>query len=77
MTDTADLAEYLAIMANYESVPLVAHDCVQLRKAAVRLAALHEALRDFGRHAEGCSAAFGTTYRCRCGWREVAQTLIP
>lgn len=28
-------------------------------------------LREYGRHAEGCSGAFG--YRCRCGWDKVAK----
>jgi len=27
-------------------------------------------LREYGRHAEGCDAAMGAEYRCRCGWHE-------
>jgi hypothetical protein len=30
-------------------------------------------LLEYGRHNEGCSAAHGDQYRCRCGWREVAK----
>jgi hypothetical protein len=36
---------------------------------------LRQLLRDYGRHNEGCSAAHGPQYRCRCGWREVAPGL--
>ena len=36
-----------------------------LRCGAVR------ALVEYGRHNEGCSAAHGDQYRCRCGWRDV------
>ena len=36
---------------------------------------LREYLTAYGRHNEGCSGAFGETYRCRCGWREAAAGL--
>lgn len=32
-------------------------------------------LREYGRHSEGCSAACGPQYRCRCGWSEVEASL--
>jgi hypothetical protein len=34
---------------------------------------LRALLYEYGRHQEGCSAAHGDKYRCRCGWREVEQ----
>jgi hypothetical protein len=46
---------------------------------------LRALLREYGRHAEGCSAVFnddplrqegpGLPYRCRCGWAEAEKTL--
>jgi hypothetical protein len=32
---------------------------------------LRQLLAEYGRHAEGCSAAHGARYRCRCGWRDM------
>lgn len=32
---------------------------------------LRQLLTEYGRHTEGCSAAHGDQYRCRCGWRDV------
>lgn len=29
-------------------------------------------LKEYARHDEGCSAALGDQYRCRCGYREIA-----
>ena len=43
----------------------------ELAPAPAEVVRLHELLMNYGRHNEGCSAAFGATYRCRCGWREV------
>ena len=34
-------------------------------------ARLRQIIIDYARHNEGCSAAFGDKYRCRCGWRDV------
>lgn len=34
-------------------------------------ARLRQLLIEYGRHNDGCSAAFGVKYRCRCGWRDV------
>jgi hypothetical protein len=36
---------------------------------------LERALESYGRHNEGCSAAHGPQYDCRCGWREAAANL--
>lgn len=36
---------------------------------------LKQDLIEYGRHAEGCSRAFGEKYRCRCGWLRVKQAL--
>lgn len=52
---------------------LVAHAADDLRAL---LAALDEAradLLEYGRHSEGCSAAFAhdPPYRCRCGWSAI------
>lgn len=30
---------------------------------------LRELLREYGRHSEGCNAAFGS-YPCKCGWSD-------
>ena len=32
---------------------------------------LRQIIREYARHNEGCSAAHGDQYRCRCGWREI------
>ena len=43
----------------------------QERRAAhaeAEVARLREVLAEYGRHAEGCSAAVGSQYRCKCGW---------
>jgi len=36
---------------------------------------LRDLLTTYGRHQEGCNAAHGDQYRCRCGWREVEASL--
>ena len=42
--------------------------------AAIRdLRAERDALREYARHSEGCSAVFGDQYRCRCGFRDIAE----
>ena len=38
---------------------------------------LRDLLYEYGRHAEGCSAEFGDTYRCRCGWRTYVHHAQP
>lgn len=50
-------------------------DCWLYHLAARRLEVLEELLTEYGRHAEGCSAAHNDMlglgekpYRCRCGW---------
>lgn len=37
-----------------------------------RLTADRDALREYAKHSEGCSAVFGDQYRCRCGFRDIA-----
>jgi hypothetical protein len=37
------------------------------------IARLRQLLVEYGRHTEGCSAAHGDQYRCRCGWRDVER----
>lgn len=32
---------------------------------------LRQIIQEYARHNEGCSAAHGDQYRCRCGWREI------
>lgn len=41
-----------------------------------RALALRAALAEYGRHAEGCSAAFGPQYQCRCGWSDEEAKLV-
>lgn len=41
----------------------------------VRRANAYAGLREYARHSEGCSAAFGDRYRCRCGFREFDNEL--
>jgi hypothetical protein len=36
---------------------------------------LQQALESYGRHSEGCSGQYGSSYRCRCGWRDEARAL--
>lgn len=43
----------------------------ELQSAPAEVVRLSQLLTEYGRHNEGCSAAFGPTYRCRCGWRDV------
>lgn len=45
---------------------VIANDRKQLKE-------LRQDLRDYGRHAEGCSAAFGD-YKCKCGWDKVKES---
>ena len=41
----------------------------------VRRANLFDDMKEYVRHSEGCSAAHGDQYRCRCGYRELAALL--
>lgn len=36
---------------------------------------LYENLIEYGRHGEGCAGQWGKKYPCKCGWRNVEQTL--
>lgn len=47
-----------------------------LEQARAEMEACRQQLREYGRHAQGCSAEFGPGYRCRCGWAEVAPTVL-
>lgn len=38
---------------------------------------LRQIIIEYARHNVGCSAAFGDTYRCRCGWRAVEAEFMP
>jgi hypothetical protein len=53
------------IAASREDVPALVAEVERLRQA----------LEDYGRHSEGCSGQYGSSYRCRCGWRDEARAL--
>ena len=44
----------------------------ELHLALEKVIAERDALREYARHSEGCSAVFGDQYRCRCGFRDIA-----
>jgi len=88
-------AEYGTLLARVEpALPAIEQDgnWVLVVNAPDWLAALCDdtdrlraLLREYGRHAEGCSAALNDSeltthaparaYRCRCGWDEAEKTL--
>ena len=47
-----------------------------LKYEVAETARLRQLIREYARHTEGCSAAHGDQYRCRCGWREVAPEFV-
>ena len=44
---------------------------VALKERDAEIKRLRQLIIEYARHAEGCSAAHGDQYRCRCGWRAV------
>jgi hypothetical protein len=60
LSDPDGLASYSAASSVYVVPELVA----EVRR-------LRQLIIEYARHTEGCSAAHGDQYRCRCGWRDV------
>jgi len=75
LNDLIEQAESLADDA-YNDADLTSQNCFVDMKCALRelrdLRAERDALREYARHSEGCSAVFGEQYRCRCGFSDIA-----
>jgi hypothetical protein len=48
----------------------------ELAQKDATLAALTQALREYGKHPMGCPAEFGEPYKCKCGWDDTARALL-
>lgn len=53
----------------------IAHAREDVPRLLAYVRRLREALTEYGRHNEGCSAMHGQEYRCRCGWRKESAEL--
>lgn len=48
----------------------------EVQRLTAENANLRQLVIEYGRHCEGCSAACGDQYRCRCGWQEEGEPIV-